>query len=98
MPNTVKLFIQSLFLEGLDSDFSISQDYIIEDGMTVMDLFNQISQTSEMLAFRLIDEQGNLRPNVNIFVGSQNIKSNKGLDTKISANDEISIFPALSGG
>ena len=46
---------------------------------------------------RVLNEQGDIRQHVNIFVGSHNVKRLKGLQTPIKTN-EIHIFNAVSGG
>ena len=47
---------------------------------------------------RVLNEQGQLRQHINIFVGNENIRYTGGLATKISDGVEISIVPAVSGG
>jgi molybdopterin synthase sulfur carrier subunit len=47
---------------------------------------------------RVATEQGQIREHINIFVGNENIRFTGGLATPISAGDEISIVPAISGG
>jgi sulfur-carrier protein len=47
------------------------------------------------VAFRVIDEQGKIRPHMNIFVGDQNVRD---LETPVSAGVEIYMVGALSGG
>jgi MoaD family protein len=47
---------------------------------------------------RVATEEGEIRPHVNVFVGRENVRYTGGLATPVSAGDEISIFPAISGG
>lgn len=47
---------------------------------------------------RVLDEQGAVRPHVNVFVGSEAIRFTGGLNTPVSDGAEISIVPAVSGG
>lgn len=47
---------------------------------------------------RVVTEQGEVRPHVNVFVGSESIRFTGGLDTPLPADAEISIVPAVSGG
>ena len=46
---------------------------------------------------RVLDEQGEIRQHVNIFVGSDDVKRRKGLKTSVGPND-VHIFNAVSGG
>lgn len=47
---------------------------------------------------RVVSEQGELRPHVNIFVDGESIRYRGGLATPVSDGAEIFILPALSGG
>ena len=47
---------------------------------------------------RIVNEQGQLRQHINIFVGSENVRYTGGLATPVSHGSEISIVPAVSGG
>ena len=47
---------------------------------------------------RIVDEQGAIRQHINIFVGDEAIRFADGLSTKVPADTEILIVPAVSGG
>jgi len=47
---------------------------------------------------RVLTEQGEVRPHVNLFVGTESIRFTGGLATPLPAGAEISIVPAVSGG
>ncbi len=47
---------------------------------------------------RVVTEQGQVRPHVNVFVGDESIRFTGGLSTPLSDGAEISIVPAVSGG
>jgi uncharacterized protein len=47
---------------------------------------------------RIVTEQGQVREHINIFVGKENIRYTGGLATRVPAQAEISIVPAISGG
>jgi molybdopterin converting factor small subunit len=47
---------------------------------------------------RVLDEQGAVRPHVNLFVGGDLVRFAEGLDTPIADGCEIAILPAVSGG
>ena len=47
---------------------------------------------------RVVTEQGEVRPHINIFVGDENVRYSGGLATPLSAESVISIVPAVSGG
>jgi len=47
---------------------------------------------------RLLDEGGELRRLVNLFVNGEDIRFMAGLQTALGEGDEISIVPAVAGG
>ena len=47
---------------------------------------------------RVLTEQGEVRPHINIFVGEENIRYTGGLATRVMADAVVSIVPAVSGG
>lgn len=47
---------------------------------------------------RIVDEQGEVRQHINIFVGSESIRFAEGLKTPVPDGSEVLIVPAVSGG
>ena len=47
---------------------------------------------------RLLDESGQPRQFVNIYLNEEDVRLGAGLDSGVSAEDEISIIPAVAGG
>jgi molybdopterin synthase sulfur carrier subunit len=47
---------------------------------------------------RLLDEAGELRYFVNIYLNGEDVRFLDGLDTATSSGDEVSIVPAVAGG
>ncbi len=47
---------------------------------------------------RVLSEQGDVRPHVNIFVAAESNRWSGGLATRVPDGAEISILPAVSGG
>lgn len=47
---------------------------------------------------RVLTEQGQLRPHINIFLGDENVRYTGGLATPVPADAVLSILPAVSGG
>jgi molybdopterin synthase sulfur carrier subunit len=67
------------------------------DHATVGDVLDSLWKKHIALRDRVLNEQGDIRQHVNIFVGSNDVKRQKGLGTKL-ASDELHIFNAVSGG
>jgi MoaD family protein len=47
---------------------------------------------------RVVNEQGQLRQHVNIFLNSENVRRLESLETPLKDGDEITILPSVSGG
>jgi molybdopterin converting factor small subunit len=47
---------------------------------------------------RVLTERGEVRPHVNLFVGTESCRWTGGLATPIADGAEITILPAISGG
>lgn len=47
---------------------------------------------------RLLDETGQPRQFVNIYVNEEDVRLGQGLDSGLAADDEVSIIPAVAGG
>lgn len=64
---------------------------------TVGEALNSLWQQHPALRDRVLNEQGEIREHVNVFSGSDDVKRQKGLQTKL-AFAELHIFNAVSGG
>ena len=47
---------------------------------------------------RLLDESGELRYFVNLYLNGEDVRFLQGLETSTKAGDEVSIVPAVAGG
>ena len=47
---------------------------------------------------RLLDERGELRQFVNVYLNDEDVRLGAGLGAKVQPKDEISIVPAVAGG
>lgn len=64
----------------------------------VADLVTGLTERHPQLAPRLLTPEGTLRPFVNVFVGSRNVRDLQGLDTPIPEGAAVTILPAVAGG
>ena len=67
------------------------------DFATVGDVLDSLWKQHAALRDRVLNERGEIRQHVNIFVGSDDVKRLRGLESAIRTND-IHIFNAVSGG
>lgn len=64
-------------------------------GTTLNQLVSDLDRQYPGLRFRIIDEQGSIRPHIRFFV---NRLATRDLASALSENDEVMIVGALSGG
>ena len=50
------------------------------------------------LGGRIVDDGGNLRRFVNVYVGDEDVRFAQGLDTQVPAGERVSVIPAVAGG
>jgi MoaD family protein len=68
------------------------------DADTVGAALEQIGAQHPGFLQRIVVDAGELRPYVNVFVGTENVRSSSGLETPLSDGDVVSIIPAVAGG
>jgi molybdopterin converting factor small subunit len=74
------------------------QETVTVPATTVAGLISELEAKHPGLRERLLDDKGQLRRFVNIFVGDEDIRFLKQLDTPLEAAAEVSIVPAIAGG
>jgi sulfur-carrier protein len=65
---------------------------------TVSEALDALWRLHPALKDRILDEQGEVRQHINIFVGEEAIRFADGLETAVPPSAEILIVPAVSGG
>jgi sulfur-carrier protein len=65
---------------------------------TVDDALGELAALHPGVRERVLDEKGEVRPHINIFVDEENIRDASGLATRLPEDCEIAILPAVSGG
>lgn len=85
---------------GFLTDFTNGQSQIVIDGpaTTVAEALESLWQQHLGLRDRVVNEQGMLRPHVNIFLNENNVRRLQLLETALPEKCEITILPAVSGG
>jgi sulfur-carrier protein len=68
------------------------------EGSNVRDVLGNLDEEHPGFAGRLLDDDGNLRRFVNVFVADDDIRFLDGLDTPVPDGAEVSIIPAVAGG
>lgn len=75
-----------------------NKDIVEAEGSTVLELIENIDASYAGMKERLLDESGQLRRFVNIYVNGEDIRFLKDLKTPVKEHEEVSIVPAIAGG
>lgn len=91
MAVTVKIPTPLRNLTGDASEYTAQSDSLTA-------LVDELEGTYPGMRERLVDEGGELRRFVNLFVNGEDIRFLQGLETTLKEGDEVSIVPAVAGG
>jgi molybdopterin converting factor small subunit len=78
--------------------YTNGQSEIAVQGVTVAEAMDDLMGQYPSLKPHLYNGTGTLRPFVNLFVGEDNIKDLKGLETPLKADDRLLLIPSIAGG
>ena len=68
------------------------------DGATVRDVVGSIGTAYPALARRIVDETGELRRHVNVYVGLEECRRLGGLDAVVPEGVDVSVIGSIAGG
>ena len=68
------------------------------DESNLSDMIDRLESSYPGFKERLLDEEGELRYFVNIYLNGEDVRFLDGLGTTAKSGDEISIVPAVAGG
>ncbi len=74
-----------------------SDEFEIE-GATVAIVLAQLAEQFPTLKKHLFSDSGELRHYVNVYKGAEDTRNLEGLETAVTADDELSIVPSIAGG
>lgn len=78
--------------------FTAGADEVEVEGTSVGEALGALRASHEGLVENVLGPDGELRSFVNVFRGSDNVRSLQGLETRLSEGDVLSIVPAVAGG
>jgi molybdopterin synthase sulfur carrier subunit len=74
------------------------QSDVSADGGDVAACIHDLEAKYPGMANRILDDEGEVRRFVNLFVNGEDIRFLQGIGTALKAGDELSIVPAMAGG
>ncbi len=86
------------FTRHLNRFFPTLTNSVTVEGETIAAVVAGLDAAYPGLAAYIVDEHGNLRKHVNIFIGGEMIHDRQKLQDPVQPDDQIFIFQALSGG
>lgn len=75
-----------------------NQPTVPGSGATLLKCIEQLESAYPGVRERLMDETGQLRRFVNVYVNGDDVRFIDGLATPLKDGDEVSIVPAVAGG
>ncbi len=75
-----------------------NEELVEVDAATIGDAITELQSRFPGIAERLIDEKGEVRRFVNVYVNEEDIRFLQNKETPLKDGDEISIIPAIAGG
>ncbi|HVA81042.1 MAG TPA: ubiquitin-like small modifier protein 1 [Candidatus Binataceae bacterium] len=78
--------------------FTAGGDEVPADGASVRMVLEDLERRHPGIRERLLDDKGELRRFVNIYLNGDDIRFLDSLNSKVKDGDDISIIPAIAGG
>jgi len=74
------------------------RDEVCVDAESVRGALEALTAAYPDLRPRLLDDDGQLRPFVNVFLGSRDVRTLDGQATPVDETDVLTLLPAVAGG
>ncbi|HET8664454.1 MAG TPA: MoaD/ThiS family protein [Nocardioides sp.] len=71
---------------------------VTANGETLAEVLDDLDSNYAGIKGRIVDEKGELRRFVNVYVGNDDVRFLDNLDTKTPEGTQISVIPAVAGG
>ena len=75
-----------------------NEELIEVEAVTIGDAIVELQSRYPGIKERLVDDKGEVRRFVNVYVNEEDIRFLKNRETPLKDGDEISIIPAIAGG
>jgi molybdopterin converting factor small subunit len=74
------------------------QAEVTTDPGTLREVLTGLDTSYPGLSGRIVDDAGNLRRFVNVYVGEEDVRFAQGLETPVPSGAHVSVIPAVAGG
>ncbi|OLO27321.1 molybdopterin synthase sulfur carrier subunit [Alkalihalophilus pseudofirmus] len=70
----------------------------VVDEETILNILKQLITKFPQMQEELFTETFELKPMIHVFINGKNVMYLNGLDTKVSQQDTVALFPPVAGG
>lgn len=70
----------------------------IAGGGTLQSALDALEEAAPGIRTRILDDNGQLRRFVNVYVDDEDVRFSDGLNTPVAASSSIAVIPAVAGG
>lgn len=71
---------------------------VTAEGATLAEVLDDLEANHPGIRARILDDSGRVRRFVNVYIGDEDVRFDKGLQTEVKDGQQISIIPAVAGG
>lgn len=71
---------------------------VTAEGSTLAEILDDLETNHPGIRARILDDNGKVRRFVNVYVGDEDVRFEKGLQTEVKDGQQVSIIPAVAGG
>ena len=70
----------------------------LDSANSVREMLDRLRESYPELSERLVDDGGQIRRFINIYVGDEDVRFLDGVDTSLDDKAQVAILPAVAGG
>ncbi len=85
-------------LPGVLRDAVGGSTKLTADGRTIREVIDDVERRFPGFRERIVDERGELRTYVSVFIGDRDARELGGAAASVPANADVMIIPAMAGG
>jgi molybdopterin converting factor small subunit len=78
--------------------YTSGQSEVLVTGKTVLEVITDLTTRHPTIKPHILQDNGELRPFVNLFKGEDNVNNLQGLKTPIAEGDRLLLIPSIAGG
>ena len=78
--------------------YTAGESEVTASGTTLSEVLDDLDVNYAGIKGRILDDNGELRRFVNVYVGNDDVRFLDGLATEVNDGSEVSVIPAVAGG